>query len=156
MCFFAAKLKGAILCACDILWAVGRPSLGAKLGIPDDFPTNCFPITPPGNGNIGSGYRDLFESGFKVGENSSMPKKIACEILTKKKNNFLEHDYFPLLKLKMWFFVQECAAKLPLFIFSKNNFSKILFFFTDIVADMAVRYTLCARYNLCAHCTSFF
>jgi hypothetical protein len=63
---------------------VGRPFLGAKLGIPDDFPPNCFPITPPGNGNIGSGYRDLLESGLKVGE-----------------NNFLEYDYFPLLKQKM-------------------------------------------------------
>ncbi len=67
---------------------IGRPSLGAKLGIPDDFPPNCFPITTPGNGNIGSGYRDLLESGFKVGENSPMPKKIADEILSKNKNNF--------------------------------------------------------------------
>ncbi len=54
---------------------VGRPSLGAKLGIPDDFPPNRLPIIPPGNGNTGSGYRDLLESGFIVGENSPMPKK---------------------------------------------------------------------------------
>ena len=52
------------------------PSLGAKLGIPDEFSPNCFPITPPRNGNIGNGYRDLLESSFKVGENSPMPKKI--------------------------------------------------------------------------------
>ncbi len=53
------------------------PSLGAKFCIPDEFSPNCFPITPPRNGNIGNGYRDLLESGFKVGENSPMPKKIA-------------------------------------------------------------------------------
>ncbi len=78
-----------------------RPSLEAKLGIPDEFPPNCFPITPPRNGNIGNVYRDLLESGFKIGENSPMPKKIAGEMFTKNKNNFLEHAYFPLLKLKM-------------------------------------------------------
>ena len=67
---------------------VGRPSLGAKLGIPDEFPPNCFPITPPRNGKIGNGYRYLLESGFKVGENSPMPKKSPGEIFTKNKNNF--------------------------------------------------------------------
>jgi len=29
------------------------------LGLPDDFPSNCFLITPPGNGNLGRGYKDL-------------------------------------------------------------------------------------------------
>ena len=28
------------------------PSLGAKLGLPDEFSQKMFPITPPGNGNI--------------------------------------------------------------------------------------------------------
>jgi hypothetical protein len=53
------------------------PSLGAK-----------FSITPPGNGNVGLGPRDLSKVGFKVGENSPPPKKIAFEILAKKKQLF--------------------------------------------------------------------
>jgi hypothetical protein len=58
------------------------------LEIPDEFPPNCFPKTPPRNGNIGNGYRVLLESGFKVGENSPMPKKIAWRNFYKNKNNF--------------------------------------------------------------------
>jgi hypothetical protein len=50
-------------------------------------------------GNIGNGYRDLLESGFKIGENSPMPKKLPAKCLQKIKTTFLEH--FPLLKLKM-------------------------------------------------------
>ncbi len=68
-----------------VLYFVRRwPSLGAKLRIPDEFPPNCFPITPPRNGNIGNGYTDLLESRFKVGENSPMPKKIARRNFYKK------------------------------------------------------------------------
>jgi hypothetical protein len=55
----------------------GRPSLGAKLGLADDFLLNLFPMTPPGNGTVGRGYRDLLETGFKVGENSPS-EKIPC------------------------------------------------------------------------------
>ena len=64
------------------------PSLGAKLGLPDEFSQKMFPITPPGNGNVGMGPRNLSEFGFKVGENSPPPKKIAGEISAKNKNNF--------------------------------------------------------------------
>ncbi len=64
------------------------PSLGAKLGLPDEFSTKMFTITPPGNGNVGLGPRDLSEFGFKVGENSPPSKKIAGEISAKNKNNF--------------------------------------------------------------------
>ena len=66
----------------------GGPSLGAKSGLADDFSQKMFPITPPGNGNVGLGPRDLSEFGFKVGENSPPPKKIAGEISAKNKNNF--------------------------------------------------------------------
>jgi hypothetical protein len=37
----------------------GGPSLGAKSGLADDFSQKMFPITPPGNGNVGMGPRDL-------------------------------------------------------------------------------------------------
>jgi hypothetical protein len=43
------------------------PSLEAKLGLPDEFSQKMFPITPPENGNVGLGPRDLSEFGFKVG-----------------------------------------------------------------------------------------
>jgi hypothetical protein len=53
------------------------------MGIPNEFPPNCFPITPPRNRNIGSGYRDLLESGFKVGENLPVAKKSPAKFLQK-------------------------------------------------------------------------
>jgi hypothetical protein len=64
------------------------PSRGAKLGLPDEFSQKMFPITPPGNGNVGLGPRDLSEFGLKVGENLPPPKKNAVEISAKNKNNF--------------------------------------------------------------------
>jgi hypothetical protein len=66
----------------------GGPTLGAKSGLPDEFSQNMFPITPPGNGNVGLGPREVSEFGFKVGENSPPPKKIAGETSAKTKNNF--------------------------------------------------------------------
>ena len=91
------------------------PSLGAKLGLPDEFSQKMFPKTPPGNGNVGLGPRDLSEFGFKVGENLLPPKKIAGEISAKNKNNFLGHEFFLLFKLKLQYFVQESAAKFTIF-----------------------------------------
>ena len=64
------------------------PSLGAKLGLPDEFSQKMFPITPPENENVGLGPRDLSEYGFKVGKNSLPPKKTAGKISEKNKNNF--------------------------------------------------------------------
>ena len=63
-------------------------SLGAKSGLSDVFSQKMFPITPPGNGNVGLGPRDLSEFGFKIGENSPPAKKIAGKISAKNKNNF--------------------------------------------------------------------
>ncbi len=106
------------------------------MGIPDEFPPNCFPITPPRNGNIGNGHKDLLESGFKIGENSPMPKKIAGKIFTKNKNNFFRTCLFSTFKAKnVVFFVQECAAELPFLSSVKIIFQKFRFFLTYIVAD---------------------
>jgi hypothetical protein len=55
-----------------------------------NFLKKCFPITPPGNGNVSLGPRDLSEFGFKVSENSPPPKKTAGEISANNKNNFFE------------------------------------------------------------------
>jgi hypothetical protein len=66
----------------------GGPSLGAKLGLPDEFSQKMFPLTPSGNGNVGLGPRDLSEFGFKVGKYSPPPKKTAGEISAKNKNYF--------------------------------------------------------------------
>jgi hypothetical protein len=61
----------------------GRPSLLAKSGLADDFSQNIFPITPPGNGNVGRGskipFRILF---FK-------PAKI-CRLRNKPPANFVK------------------------------------------------------------------
>jgi len=80
VCFFLGETDVRYtLCArytlCD-----GRPSLLANSGLPDDFPQNIFPTTPPGNGNVGWGTRALSESGFKVGENSLPGRSAAGEI----------------------------------------------------------------------------
>ncbi len=110
MCFFCSKTETHLtLCS-------GGPSLGAKLGLPDEFSQKMFPITPPGNGNVGLGPRDLSEFSFKVGENSPQPKKTAGEISAKNKNNFFwGHEFFLLFKLKLQYFVQESAAKFTIF-----------------------------------------
>ncbi len=106
----------------------GGPSLGTKLGLADDIFQQIFPHNTIWKWNVGMGPRGFWESGFKVGKNSPLAKKIAGKISGKNKNNFFGHDFFLLLKLKMQYFVQESAAKFTLFIFCKNSFSKILFF----------------------------
>jgi hypothetical protein len=61
----------------------------------------------------------------------------------------LEHDYFPLLKLKMWFFVQECAAELPFLSSVKIIFQKFSFFL-QILSPIWLGAILCAHAILCA------
>jgi hypothetical protein len=65
---------------CALYFVRCRPSLLANSGLPNDFPQNIFPTTPPGNGNVGWGTRALSESGFKVGENSLPGRSAAGEI----------------------------------------------------------------------------
>ncbi len=119
------------------------------MGIPDEFPSNCFPITPPKNGNIGNGYRDLLESGFKIGENSPTPKKIAGKIFTKNKNNFFRTCLFSTFKAKIVVFVQECAAELPFLSSVKIIFQKFRFF-SQILSPIRLCAILCAHAILCA------
>ncbi len=98
------------------------------MGIPDEFSQKMFPITPPGNGNVGQGPRDLLEFGFKVGENSSPPKSRA-KFRQKIKTTFLGHEFFLLFKLKLQHFVQESAAKFTIFyLLQKKVFQKFSFF----------------------------
>jgi hypothetical protein len=52
-----------------------------------------FPITPPGNGNVGLGPRDLSEFGFKVGEIRRRRKKSSAKFWQKIKTTFLGHDF---------------------------------------------------------------
>jgi hypothetical protein len=69
------------------IFCTHRTSLGAKSRLSDEF-SQMFPITSPGNGNVGLGPRVLSEFGFKVCENSPQPKKIAGKISARNKNNF--------------------------------------------------------------------
>jgi hypothetical protein len=85
------------------------------LGLPDEFSQKMFPITPPGNGNVGLGPRDPSEFDFKVGENSPPRKKSMAKFRQKIKTFFLGHEFFLLFKLKLQYFVQESAAKFTIF-----------------------------------------
>ncbi len=109
VCFFSAKLKRTLLCALVNLLSK------AKSGLPDEFSQKMFPITPPGNGNVGLGPRELSEFGFKVGENSPPPKKSPAKLRQKIKTTFWGHEFFLLFKLKLHNFIQESAAKFTIF-----------------------------------------
>ena len=76
-------------------------------------------------------------------------KKSLARFLQKIKTTFLEHAYFPLLKLKMWFFVQEFAAELPFLSSVKINFKKFRFF-SQILSPIRLGAILCAHAILCA------
>ncbi len=76
-------------------------------------------------------------------------KKSLARFLQKIKTTFLEHAYFALLKLKMWFFVQECAAELPFLSSVKIIFQKFRFF-SQILSPIRLGAILCAHAILCA------
>jgi hypothetical protein len=86
-------------------------SLGAKSGLCDEFSQKMFPITSPGNGNVGLGPRDLSEFGFKSTKIRRRRKKSPAKLRQKIKTTFLGHESFLLFKLKLRYFVQESAAK---------------------------------------------
>jgi hypothetical protein len=60
-CVFLRRNQDTLYFVRALYFVRGRPSLGAKLGLADDFLPNFFPMTPPGNGTVGRGYRDLSE-----------------------------------------------------------------------------------------------
>jgi hypothetical protein len=74
-----------------------------------------FPITSPGNGNVGLGPRDLSEFGFKVTKIRRRQKKSPAKFWQKIKTTFLGHESFLLFNLKLQYFVQESAAKFTIF-----------------------------------------
>ncbi len=76
-------------------------------------------------------------------------KKLLARFLQKIKTPFLEHAYFPLLKLKMWFFVQECAAELPFLSSVKRIFPKFRFF-SQILSPIRLGAIHCAHAIRCA------
>ena len=61
---FCIKIETHYTSCIRFTLCAGRQSLGAKLGLADDFLPNFFPMTPPGNGTVGRGYRDVLETGF--------------------------------------------------------------------------------------------
>jgi hypothetical protein len=85
------------------------------LGLSDEFSQKMFPITSPGNGNVGLRPRDLSKLGFKVDKNSPPPKKSPAKFQQKIKTTFLGHESFLLFNLKLQYFVQESAAKFTIF-----------------------------------------
>jgi hypothetical protein len=115
ICIFILSVLFRSKTETHLTFCSGGPSLGAKLGLPDEFCQKMFPITPPGNGNVGLGPRDLSEFGFKVGENLPPPKKPLAKFRQKIKTTFLGHEFFLLFKLKLQYFVQESAAKFTIF-----------------------------------------
>jgi hypothetical protein len=71
----------------------GRPSLGAKLGLPDEFSQKMFPITPPGNGNV-----TFQNSVLKSAKIRRCRKKPLAKFRQKIKTTFWGHEFFLLLK----------------------------------------------------------
>jgi hypothetical protein len=74
---------------------------------------------------------------------------LPARFLQKIKTTFSEHAYFPLLKLKMWFFVQGFAAELPFLSSVKIIFQKFRFF-PQILSPIRLGAILCAHAILCA------
>jgi hypothetical protein len=108
VCFFAAKLKSTILCAL-------LDHLSEQNWLPDEFSQKMFPITPPGNGNVGLGLETFQSSVLKSVKIRRRRKKLPVKFRQKIKTTFLGHEFFLLFKLKLQYFVQESAAKFTIF-----------------------------------------
>ncbi len=108
-----------------------------------------FPITPPGNGNVGMGPRDLWEFGFKLNKNSLPAKKSPAKFRKKIKITILWHDFFPLLQLKMFFLFKNLLLNWPLFIFCMNSFLKFSLF-SQMGSPIWPCVILCACAKRCA------
>ena len=91
------------------------PSLGAKLGLPDEFSQKMFPITPPGNGNVTWDLGTFQNLVLKSAKIRRRRKKSPAKFRQKIKTIFLGHEFFLLFKLKLQHFVQESAAKFTIF-----------------------------------------
>jgi hypothetical protein len=97
------------------IFCTDGPSLRAKSGLSDEFSHKMFPITPPGNGNVGLGPRDLSEFVFKVDENSPPPKKSPAKFRQKIKTTFLGHETFLLFKLNCDILFKNLLVNLQFF-----------------------------------------
>ncbi len=91
------------------------PSLGAKLGLPDEFSQKMFPITPPVNGNVTWDLGTFQNLVLKSAKIRRRRKKSPAKFRQKIKTHFLGHEFFLLFKLKLQYFVQESAAKFTIF-----------------------------------------
>jgi hypothetical protein len=83
------------------IFCIRRTSLEAKSRLSDEFSQKMFPITSPGNGNVGLGPRDLSELGFMSAKIRRRRKKMLAKFRQKIKTTFLGHESFLLFKLKL-------------------------------------------------------
>jgi hypothetical protein len=73
-CIFILTVLFRSLTETRFIFCTHRTSLRAKSGLSDEFSQKMFPITSPGNGNVGLGPRDLSEFGFKIGKKPAAEK----------------------------------------------------------------------------------
>jgi hypothetical protein len=91
------------------------PSLGAKLGLPDEFSQKMFPITHLEMRMQAWDLETFQNSVLKSAKIRCRRKKSPAKFRQKIKTPFLGHEFFLLVKLKVQYFVQESAAKFTIF-----------------------------------------
>ncbi len=110
---------------------------------------NIFSSTPSGNGNVDRGLRGRQK--FATGEKNRRRN------FEKKLTMLLGHFWclFSTFRAKIAYFSSRicCWIKLtPFYLCIVRIVFRKFKVFLQIVADLAVRCTLCVRYTLCAHC----